>query len=245
MCWADLPAVTYYVMGDVTDTNAPGNVWRTANDWPPVPTKAARWYFAADQTLSEIKASADQMLSYIYDPHHPVPTIGGYQLTIPAGPKDQRPIESRDDVLVFTGPPLTAPVEVTGRVRVKLFISTDVPDTDVLARLCDVYPDGRSINVCEGVLRTRYRHSFREEELMKSGTIYPIDIDLWSTSIVFNKGHRLRVHVTSSSAPGYDPNPNTGEPLRWSDRSAIAHTSLHVAGRCPSNMELPVACLTK
>jgi putative CocE/NonD family hydrolase len=238
---AELPAVTYYVMGDPSNTNGPGNVWRTADEWPPVQTRSVSWYLGGAQTLSPDRTPGERVLSYIYDPHHPVPTIGGYQLTIPAGPKDQRPIESRDDVLVFTSAPLDAPMEVTGRVRVKLYVSTDVPDTDFLGRLCDVYPDGRSINICEGILRTRFRHSLREPDFLKPGRIYPLDLDLWSTSIIFSRGHRLRLHVTSSSAPGFDPNPNTAEPLRWSEQWNVAHNSIHVGGRCPSHIELPVA----
>lgn len=238
---AEIPAVTYYVMGDVSDAGAPGNLWRTAQQWPPVPTRRTRWYLHGNQTLSPSRPTADQTLSYIYDPRQPVPTVGGYQLTIPAGPKDQRAIEGRDDLLVFTSDPLTQPTEVTGRVRVILYVSTDVRDTDFLARLCDVYPDGRSFNICEGILRARYRLSFWHEDFLKPGKVYPIVIDLWSTSIIFNRGHRLRVHVTSSSAPGFDPNPNTGEPLRWSDRTEVAHTSVHMSARCPSHLELPVA----
>jgi uncharacterized protein len=238
---ADLPAVTYYVMGDVSDPGAPGNVWRTADQWPPVPTKSTRWFLCGDQTLSQIKPATDRTLSYIYDPRKPVPTVGGYQLTIPAGPKDQREIEARDDVLVFTSEPLARPIEVTGRVRARLYISSDVQDTDFLARLCDVYPDGRSFNICEGIIRARYRLSFSHEDFLKPDRVYPIDIGLWSTSIIFNKGHRLRVHVTSSSAPGYDPNPNTGEPLRWSDRTELAHNRIHLSGGFPSHLDLPVA----
>jgi hypothetical protein len=242
---SDLPAVTYYVMGDVSDPKAPGNLWRTADQWPPVPTRRTRWYLGGDQTLSENKPVRDENLSYIYDPANPVPTVGGYQLTIPAGPRDQRSIETRPDVLVFTSGPLAQPLEVTGRPRAALWASTDVPDTDFLVRLCDVYPDGRSYNVSEGILRARFRRSFQEEEMLKPGAIYSLGIDLPSTSIIFNKGHRLRVHVTSSSAPGYDPNPNTGEALHWSDRQQAAHTTVYISGIYTPYLELPVATQTK
>jgi uncharacterized protein len=133
---------------------------------------------------------------------------------------------------------LAAPLEVTGSVRAQIYLSTDVPDTDVIARLCDVYPDGRSYNICEGILRVRYRNVLQEP--MKPGKIYSVPLDLSSTSIVFNRGHRLRVHVTSSCAPGYDPNPNTGERLRWSERTEVAHNTIHFSSRCPSHVELPV-----
>jgi predicted acyl esterase len=237
----ELPAVTYYVMGDVSDPKAPGNCWRTAAQWPPVPTRSTRWYLEPDLSFSTAHPTANQQLAYAYDPANPVPTIGGYQLTIPAGPKDQRPIESRDDVLVLTSEPLKEPLEMIGQVRAKLYVSTDVPDTDFLVRLCDVYPDGRSFNICEGILRARFRHSFTEQEFLSAGKVYPLEIGLWSTSIIFNKGHRLRVHVTSSSAPGYDPNPNTNEPLRWSSQAAVAHNVIYTSKLHASYLDLPVA----
>jgi hypothetical protein len=233
--------VTYYVMGDASTPNAPGNVWRTADQWPPLPTTTTRWFFQPDQGLGASKSGPSQTLAYLYDPAKPVPTIGGYELTIPAGPKDQRPIEERADVLVFTSESLAEPMEVTGHVRARLYVSTDVPDSDFFVRLCDVYPDGRSFNICEGVLRARYHRSYLEPDFLKPGKTYSLDIDLSSTSIVFNRGHKLRVDVTSSSVPGYDPNPNTDEPLRWSERMNVAHHSIYVSGHYASSyIELPV-----
>ena len=257
------PAVTYYVMGDTSTTNAPGNTWRTANQWPPVVAVATPFYLHADRTVSREKPSvqdpfslsgdrtksvaaghqddAEPALAFVYEPTNPVPTIGGRQLTLPAGPKDQRPIENRPDVLVFTSEPLTAPLEVTGRVRAKLWASSDAPDTDFFVRLCDVYPDGRSLNICEGCLRARLRDSFSEEKLMRPGEIYSFNVDLFSTSIIFNQGHRLRVHVTSSSANGYDPNPNTEEPFRSSNRTQAARNTIWCDASHPSQLLLPVA----
>ena len=257
------PAVTYYVMGDTSDTNAPGNTWRTASQWPPVAAVATPFYLHADRTVSREKptvwqpmslthtqtspasgpqtADAEGALAFTYDPTNPVPTIGGRQLTLPAGPKDQRPIESRPDVLVFNSEPLAAPIEVTGRVRAKLWASSDAPDTDFFVRLCDVYPDGRSFNVCEGCLGARFRESFSEEKLLKPGQLCEFNIDLWSTSIIFNQGHRLRVHVTSSSANGFDPNPNTGEPFPSSSRTRVARNTVYCDANHPSQLLLPVA----
>ncbi len=236
-----LPAVTYYVMGDVSDPKAPGNEWRTASQWPPVPTRAAVWYFHGDRVLSETRPGAALPLAYTYDPSNPVPTVGGPQLTIPAGGMDQRKIESRPDVLVFTSSPVAEPIEVTGRVRVELWASSDAPDTDFFAKLCDVYPDGRSINICEGQLRARFRKSFAKPEPLKPGQVYPLEIDLASTSIIFNRGHCLRVHVTSSSAPGYDPNPNTGDAFRARDYRRAARNVVFVDARHSSHIVLPVA----
>ncbi len=234
------PAVTYYVLGDVSDTNAPGNLWRTANSWPPLRATQTRFYLHGDRTLSTAKPLAHEPLTYTYDPQHPAPTVGGIQLTIPAGPMDQKQVESRADVLLFTSDPLTELLEVTGRVRAKLWVSSDAPDTDFFAKLCDVYPDGRSFNLCEGSLRARFRGGFAREKLLTPRKVYPLEIDLWSTSIIFNRGHRLRVQVTSSSAPGFDPNPNTGTPFRASDQSRTARNTVWVDARRPSHLVLPV-----
>src|SRR5262249_38273657 len=145
----------------------------------------------------------------------------------------------------FTGAPLAAPLEVTGRVRVHLWASSDAPDTDFTVKLCDVYPDGRSINVCEGILRARFRDGFQHEKRMKPGQVYHFVVDLWSTSIVFNKGHRLRVQAASASAPGYDPNPNTGAPFRADSTTQVAHNTIHLDARRPSHILLPVAANDK
>jgi predicted acyl esterase len=236
-----VPAVTYYVMGDTTDKSAPGNEWRTAETWPPVPATPTPYYLRADKTLTLTKpAENEAALTYAYDPKNPAPTIGGPQLTLPAGPLDQRALESRPDALVFTSEPLAAPLEVTGRVTVRLYAASDAPDTDFFVKLCDVYPDGRSFNVCEGQLRARFREGFTQEKRLEPGKVVALPIDLWSTSIIFNKGHRLRVIVTSSSAPGYDPNPNTGASFRADDRTRIARNTLALSARHPSHILLPV-----
>lgn len=234
------PAVTYYVMGDTSDTNAPGNTWRTASRWPPLPATITPFYLHADHTVSRDNPGAAPPLSFTFDPTNPVPTLGGPELTIPAGPKDQRPIEGRPDVLVFSSAPLAAPLEVTGRVRAKLWVASDAPDTDFFVRLCDVYPDGRSFNICEGCLRARFRESFSQEKLLQPSAVCVLDLDLWSTSIIFNKGHRLRVHVTSSSAPGFDPNPNTGEAFRHSATTRVARNTVYCDRDHPSQLALPV-----
>jgi hypothetical protein len=108
-------------------------------------------------------------------------------------------------------------------------------------KLCDVYPDGRSFNLCEGMLRARFRDGFEREKLMRPGEVYPLDIDCWSTSVIFNRGHRIRVQVTSSSTPGFDPNPNTGEAFRASDRTQVAHNAIYLDQRQPSHVILPIA----
>jgi predicted acyl esterase len=237
---ASAPAVTYYVMGDTSDPAAPGNVWRTAAKWPPAETSITAFYLHEDRTLSPRKPAEGKPLAYDYDPKNPVPTVGGPQLTLPAGPMDQRKIETRPDVLTFTSESLTEPVEVTGRVRLRLWAASDAPDTDFFAKLCDVYPDGRCFNLCEGQLRARFRESFRREQMLRPGRIERFDIDLCSTSIVFNRGHRLGILVTSSNAPGFDPNPNTGEPFRSSTRTQVARNTIYLDTKHPSHVLLPV-----
>jgi len=233
------PAVTYYVMGDVTDPYAPGNCWRSADTWPPFGTRQTPIYLHSDLTLGMEKNSLESTLAYDYDPNNPVPTIGGPQYFLLAGPRDQRKIESRADILVFTSDPLEKPLEITGRVSARLWASTDAPDTDFFVRLCDVYPDGRSIGICEGGRRVRLRNSLSREESVKPGIPYAFDIDMWSTSIIINKGHRLRIHVTSSCAPGYIPNANTGS-YPYSKTMRIAHNTVYLGKSRPSCVILPV-----
>jgi len=237
----DEPAVTYYTMGDTSDPQAPGNEWRRSSTWPPRGLRTQKLYMTTEWGLSYAKPREPGSLDYVYDPQNPVPTTGGPQLTLPAGPRDQREVEKRRDVLVFSTEPLAEPVEVTGRVSLNLYVSSDCPDTDFVGKLCDVYPDGRSFNVCEGIRRARFRKSFSKPEFMTAGKVYRIPVDLWSTSIVFNRGHRIRVHVTSSNAPGWDPNPNTGEPFRASKRFRVARNRVYVGGNNASYIELPMA----
>ena len=187
---ADDKPVHYYVMGDPTDENAPGNVWRTADNWPP-PAEHTPWYFHADGSLTDGSAPVEgEPATYSYDPANPVETIGGQNLVLPKGPMDQSSAESRDDVLVYTTDVLDEPIEVTGRITARLYVSSDCPDTDFTVKLTDVYPDGRSMLVTDGIQRARYRRSMSEPEWLEEGEVYAIDVDLWSTSLVFHAGHR-------------------------------------------------------
>lgn len=235
----DLP-VHYYVMGDPTDPRAPGNHWRSADTWPPPSTPTA-FYFQQDGRLTrQSPTNGNDGLTYRYDPLDPVPTIGGQNLSLPKGPMDQRALDARKDILRFTSPILTRPLEVTGRIRATLFVTSDCPDTDFTVKLCDVYPDGRSMIVCDGILRARYRNSFKEETLLEPGRTYEIEVDLWSTSLIFNTGHQLRVDVSSSNAPRFEPNPNTGHPFRADTETRVATNTLHLSAQHPSHILLPV-----
>ncbi len=233
-------AVHYYVMGDPTDPKAPGNYWRHEDDWPP-PSRPTPFYLHPDGALVEGKPpEGDGSKTYSYDPKNPVPSVGGQELGVPLGPKDQRGVEKRPDVLLFTSEPLRAPVEVTGRLGAKLFVSSDCPDTDFTVKLCDVYPDGRSMLVTDGVLRARYHRSFEEESFLEPGRVYELNVDLWSTSLVFNKGHRIRVAVSSSCSPRFEANPNTGKPFRADKETRVAKNTLHLSLKYPSRVVLPV-----
>ncbi|NQT17130.1 MAG: CocE/NonD family hydrolase, partial [Planctomycetes bacterium] len=228
----------YYVMGDPEDPDAPGNYWRAADSWPP-PSEPILVYFHDDGRLAlEEPAGDDTRLTYRYDPSDPVPTVGGHNMTIPKGPMDQRRVESRPDVLAFTSHVLDASVEITGRIRAKLYVSSDCPDTDFTIKLCDVYPDGRSMLVTDGVQKAKSRESCREAKLLEEGNVYELKVDLWSTSLVFNRGHRVRVAVSSSNFPRFDPNPNTGEPWMPDCETRVATNTLHVSQRHPSHIIL-------
>jgi uncharacterized protein len=233
-------AVHYYVMGDPTDPHAPGNVWRAADNWPP-PSRATSFYFQKDGRLGvERPAGADDARSYKYDPQKPVPTLGGQNLFGAKGPADLRSIESRPDVLVFSTDVLKEPVEVTGHTLAELAISSDCPDTDFAALLADVYPDGRSMLVTDGILRARFRKSFEKEEFLKPGEVDNLTVDLWSTSLVFNKGHKIRVIVTSSNSPRFDPNPNTGHEFRADKETRVATNTVHLSASHASKIVLPI-----
>jgi predicted acyl esterase len=235
-----IPIVHYFVMGDPNDPNTPGNRWRTADDWP-VPAEPRKIFFHADKRL-RLGPPRDlfESLSFEYDPQNPVPTVGGANLTIAKGPKDQRSVESRPDVLVFSSPVLDRYIAVTGPATVKLWVSSTATDTDFTAKLCDVYPDGRSMIVLDGILRMRHRNSMTKSELMEPGKIYEIDIDLWATSLVFSPGHRVRVVLSSSNAPRFEPNPNTGQPSGLDDKTQKAANTIYMDARHPSHISLPI-----
>jgi predicted acyl esterase len=235
------PAVAYYVLGDTSVSGAPGNEWRYAERWP-IPATEAGWYFARDGKLSTAQPAetGDTSVDYTFDPAKPCPTIGGNNLTLDRGPMNQNKIENRSDVVLFTTAPLDAPLEVTGPVKAKVFVSSSAADTDLSVRLCDVYPDGKSYLIAEGILRLRYRNSFEKPEPLTPGRIEEVTVNCWSTSIIFNKGHRIRATVTSSNYPRFDVNPGTGEP--WSsDRVQVVQTNrIYCDAAHPSHLVLPV-----
>ncbi|MBI5534461.1 MAG: CocE/NonD family hydrolase [Deltaproteobacteria bacterium] len=234
-----IPAVQYYVMGAAGEANAPGNVWRSANDWP-VPAAPIRQYLHSQGLLAEECPSASDPPSlYTYDPSNPSPTLCGGNLTIPAGPCDQTSAEARSDIVVFSTPVLTSPMEITGRIKAHLWVSADVPDTDVAVRMTDVYPDQRSMLVQDGILRLATRGKNDSLQMLASGEVIEAVIDLWSTSIIINAGHRLRISVTSSNSPRFRPSPNDGTSYGAPSNPVPAHVILHHSADRPSYIELP------
>jgi predicted acyl esterase len=236
------PAVRYYTMGDVDTASGPGNEWRTASTWPPYTANPTRYYLRTAGALSTTQPGAtEEPDQYSYDPTDPAPTVGGNNLFLGQGPADQRTVEARADVLTYSSNVLTTPIEVTGKVQAKIYLQCDRSDSDLLVRLTDVYPDGRSMLVTEGVLGLRFRNPNGPAAgtLMTSGQTYEIDMELWPTSIVFNTGHRIRIAVTSSSDPKFEPNPNTGADLRENNNTATATVTILHNQANPSQIMLP------
>jgi putative CocE/NonD family hydrolase len=240
------PPVMIFVMGI--------DEWRHESDWPLPDTQYRPYYLHGsggantlhgDGTLSTEPPGDEPSDVYLYNPLRPVPTVGG-QVILPGGnamgARDQRKVELRDDVLVYSTPVLEAAVEVTGPIELRLFVASSAPDTDFTGKLVDVYPDGRAIILTEGILRVRYRNSFTEPELLKPSEICELQLNLWATANVFLPGHCIRLEVSSSNFPRFDRNSNTGGVIASESRdqyqpaiNRIFHDAAH-----PSHLILPL-----
>lgn len=238
--------VNYYVLGADTE-GAPGNEWRKADTWPPFPTIATPYYLHADGTLStEPPAEENAAKTFAFDPKNPSPTHGGANLLLPAGPFDQRPVlAGRQDLLSFATGALAEPMEITGRVRVKLFIASDAPDTDFAAKLVDIYPagDDRQILMLDSIRRVKSRLGYDRAAPPLSGPdeVVALEIDLQSTSWVFDTGHRIGLYVSSSNYPRFEVNPNTGAdfPAEGTEMR-VAQNTVHMSKNRPSALILPL-----
>ncbi len=229
------PAVRHYVMGATGEKAAPGNEWRRATDWP-VPAKPTPFYLRSGGGLStQAPGANDGATTFQADPLHPNKING-------APARDGREFEQQADVRTFTSDVLTEPVEWTGKVQAELFVSSTAKDTDFIVRVSDVYPDGRSVLLTYFVRRARYREGFEKEVMMEPGKVCKVAFDVGWISQIFNRGHRIRIAITSSGAPYFEPNPNTGEKITFetSQRMELAKNSVHHNREFSSRILAPV-----
>lgn len=238
------PPVRIFYMG--------ANQWRSEQDWPIPGTRYQPFYLSSVRGANSVRGDGSldakaptqaDVDTYRYDPSQPVKTHGGNNCCgtpTPAGPRDQRSIEQRKDVLVYTSPFLDTAMTIAGPVKIKLFATTDGPDTDWMIKLVDVHPNGFAMPVSEGILRARFREGLDKPKLLKPGEVYAYDIEMTPTANVFLPGHRLRVDITSSNFPQFDRNPNTGAPLGESSELRIANQTIHHGGQRQSHIILPL-----
>ena len=240
------PPIRLFIMGT--------GQWRDEDEWPLARTDWQTWHFHSDGRANTLRG--DGLLSrrppdeepadqFVYDPRYPVQTTGGNNCCspeiVPWGPYDQRPVEMRADVLCYTSDPLEDDLEVTGPIRVVLHAATDGPDTDWTAKLVDVSPSGYAMNLCDGVLRARFRESLAQPKLVEPGAVLEYTIDLGVTGNVFRKGHSIRVEISSSNFPRFDRNLNTGGDLTTQSQMRSARQTIHHSHPHPSHIILPVA----
>jgi hypothetical protein len=236
--------VRIFVMG--------ANQWRDEDEWPLSRTRQERYFLhsggkansvSGDGVLSSAAPHAESADRYIYDPVNPAPTIGGPLCCdsphLGPGPRDQRPVEARNDVLVYSTPMLSGDLEITGPITLELFASSSAVDTDFTAKLVDVWPDGFAQNLTEGIIRARYRESQEKPTFLNPGQTYKFTVDLWSTSNLFRKGHRLRLEISSSNFPRFDRNLNTGGDSSSARNPVPATNSIYHDAEHPSALILP------
>lgn len=242
---AGIPPVQYYLMGAAA--------WQTADEWPPRGVTFTNWYLHSegransregDGALSQTPPQSEPADAFVYDPADPVPSHGGPVICMMEndleGAYDQRAIELRPDILVYSTPPLDKGVSVVGPIKARIYVSSTAPDTDVTVKLVDVYPDGRAFNVQEGILRLRFREGFDREVFMQPDKIYLAEVDLQATANHFAKGHRIRIEVSSSNYPRFDRNMNTGGNNYDEILGVVARNRIHHDAAHPSHVVLPI-----
>jgi len=241
-----------------------GGSWIQSSQWPLADTRFTHFYLREGGVLSEKPPEEPgASVSYAFDPSNPVPTIGG-ALTSGApvfegGAFDQRederffgtrnpgvPLAARNDIVVFETPPLEEDMAVVGPVIVRLWISSEAPDTDFTAKLIDVcppnsdYPEGFAMNLTDGIFRCRFHHSWSAPAFLESGRIYEITIEPFATANLFKRGHRIRLDISSSNFPHFDVNPNSGESPALARAPRIAVNTVYVGTEHPSHLVLPI-----
>jgi putative CocE/NonD family hydrolase len=247
----DEPPIQLFVMGD--------NVWRSEREWPLTRAKPTPYFLHSDGRANSLEGDGrldpdppdgETPDHFDYDPNDPVPSIGGNSSIghwagaaadpVISGPIDQRPIERRGDVLVYTSRALELDLEVTGPIDLVLYAASSARDTDFVVKLIDVFPDGRAINLSDGIIRARYRKSREHTDLLEPGEVAEYRIRMCVTSNVFKQGHRIRLDITSSNFPRFSRNLNTGDDVATGTRMQVAHQTVLHSSRYPSHVVLPV-----
>jgi putative CocE/NonD family hydrolase len=239
------PKVQYYTMGT--------NEWKGSDVWPPKNAVMTPFFLHSngeanslygDGKLSTKQPSQKDMPdSFVYDPMNPVRSLGGNVCclgAVDAGSFDQKGVETRHDILVYTTDPLEKGTEVTGTIETTLYVSSDVKDTDFTIKLVDVYPDGTAYNLDETIQRVRYREGYEKEVFMEKGKVYKVDLTPMSTSNYFKKGHRIRIEISSSNFPRFARNLNTGGNNYDESEGVVANNSIHHSKKYPSQIVLPI-----
>ncbi|RPD97941.1 CocE/NonD family hydrolase [Aureibaculum marinum] len=239
------PRVQYYTMGS--------NKWQYSETFPPKEAKFFTYYLNSngnantlngDGTLSTKRPGKDNPDSYMYDPMNPVTSYGGNVCctgnAVKGGAFDQSEMEKREDILVYTSEPLKKGIEVTGFIESTLYVSSDVKDTDITIKIIDVYPDGKAYNLDETIQRARYREGYDKEVFMEKDNVYKIQLSPMTTSNYFEKGHRIRIEISSSNFPRFARNLNTGGKNYDEKESVIAHNKIHHSKKYPSHIKLPI-----
>ncbi len=233
----DWPACYLFIMGE--------NKWRGESEWPLKRTRFTSWYLRSplrgDGSLATTAPGEEKGDEFVYDPNDPVPSVGGNNLVgTTSGAYDQARVEERKDVLVYNSEPLAEDLEVTGPVKMNLWAASTARDTDFTAKLVDAHPDGKAYNLCEGIIRARYRKDPANPALLEPGHVEPYEIDLWVTANLFKRGHRIRVEISSSNFPRFDRNPNTGDPFGTGTNMISATQTILHDREHPSHLVLPV-----
>ncbi|MFC2123514.1 CocE/NonD family hydrolase [Bacteroidota bacterium] len=240
------PKVQYYTMGI--------NKWQTSETWPPDNSNPITYYLNSDGHANTLSGTGtlttkkpgkkDNPDGFVYDPMDPVPSYGGNVCctgnAIKGGAFDQQEMETREDILVYSTEPLEAGVEVSGFIEATLYVSSDVKDTDFTLKVIDVYPDGRAYNLDETIQRVRYREGYDKEVFMEKSKVYKIDLSPLTTSNYFEKGHRIRIEVSSSNFPRFARNLNTGGKNYDEFEGIIANNKVHHSKLYPSQLRIPI-----
>lgn len=225
--------VYYFNIGD--------DDWREAEEWPPLSSEIQSFYLNVNQELTDKSPNEDSMSSYTYDPKNPITITEGTNIWLRSSEmKNRRTLLERDDILIFETEALQKDLEITGDISLELFASSSAIDTDFTAAIVDVYPDGYSLLIQEGILRASHRNKDESPSHINPNEIYELNIDLWSTSYVIPAGHKLRLEISSSNFPRFARNLNNGEPFGMSDELKIAEQTIYYGERYPSRLLLPV-----